>query len=117
MRGSPGVRLVPLSKPKITHRDRLLSPPPQEADSPTQPAGRDQPDPATYSRTIRAGTPATTHRSGTVPRTTDPAATTTFRPMRAPGKTTAPAPSQVPEPIDTDMFTGHCRPIGTSGSA
>src|SRR5438552_3050992 len=42
--------------------------------------GRDQPVFAPYSRTIRAGTPATTHRSGISPRTTEPAATTTLRP-------------------------------------
>ena len=67
--------------------------------------------------TTRAGTPAATHRSGTVPRTTEPAAITTLRPMHAPGSTTAPAPSQLPEPMRTAAFTGICLPIGTSGSA
>ena len=52
-----------------------------------------------------------------MPRTTEPAAITTFRPMRAPGSTTAPAPSQLPEPMRTAAFTGICLPIGTSGSA
>ena len=54
---------------------------------------------------------------GTVPRTTEPAAMTTLRPMHAPGSTTAPAPSQLPEPIRTAAFMGVCLPIGTSGSA
>ena len=45
------------------------------------------------SQTIFAGTPATTHRSGTSARTTEPAATTTtLRPIRAPGKTITPIP-------------------------
>ena len=66
---------------------------------------------------IRAGTPATTQWSGTWPRTTDPAPTTTWRPMQEPGSTIAPAPSQLPAPIDTGAFAGHWRPIGTSGSA
>src|SRR5450755_3847393 len=79
--------------------------------------GRDQPLPAVYSRTTRAGAPATTQWLGTLPRTTAPAATTTFRPMLAPGRTTAPAPSQQPGPIDTAALLGHWRPIGTSGSA
>ena len=70
-----------------------------------------------YCRTTRAGTPATTHRSGTVPRTTEPAAMTTFRPMLAPGSTTTPAPSQLPEPIRTSALRGICLPIGLSGSA
>jgi len=71
--------------------------------------------PDTYSRTIRAGTPATTHRSGTVPRTTEPAATVTFWPMHEPGRMMAPAPSQEPAPIETSVFTGHCRPMGSTG--
>ena len=66
---------------------------------------------------ILAGTPATTQRSGTCPRTTDPAPTTTFRPMTVPGSMIAPAPSQLPAPIETGAFAGHCRPIGVSGSA
>ena len=66
---------------------------------------------------IRAGTPATTHRSGITPRTTEPAAITTFRPMRAPGKTIAPAPSHEPLPMLTGRFTGNWRPIGMSGSS
>ena len=63
--------------------------------------GADQPPSGEYVLTTRAGTPATTHRSGTAPRTTEPAAITTLRPMHAPGSTTAPAPSQLPEPIRT----------------
>jgi hypothetical protein len=70
-----------------------------------------------YCLITRAGTPATTHRSGTVPRTTEPAAITTLRPMQAPGSTTAPAPSQLPDPIWTAALLGICRPIGMSGSA
>ena len=69
------------------------------------------------SRTIRAGTPATTQWSGTVPRTTEPAATTTLRPMFAPGSTIAPAPSHEPLPMLTGRFTGNCLPIGVSGSS
>ncbi len=46
----------------------------------------------------RAGTPATTQWSGMSPRTTEPAATTTLRPMLAPGRTIAPAPSHEPDP-------------------
>ena len=45
------------------------------------------------------------------------AATTTFRPMLAPGKTIAPAPSHEPLPMLTGRFTGIWRPIGTSGSS
>jgi len=52
-----------------------------------------------------------------VPRTTEPAAMTTLRPMRAPGRITAPVPSQLPEPMRTAAFSGICLPIGTSGSA
>jgi len=37
--------------------------------------------------------------------------------MDAPGKTTAPAPSQLPDPICTAALRGICRPIGSSGSA
>ncbi len=77
----------------------------------------DQPSPGSYRLTTRAGTPAATHRSGTVPRTTEPAAITTLRPMHAPGSTIAPAPSQLPEPMRTASLRGSCRPIGTSGSA
>ena len=66
---------------------------------------------------IRAGTPATTHRSGITPRTTEPAAITTFLPMRAPGSTIAPAPSHEPLPMLTGRFTGNWRPIGMSGSS
>ena len=69
------------------------------------------------SRMIRAGTPATTHRSGITPRTTEPAAITTFLPMRAPGNTIAPAPSHEPLPMLTGRFTGNWRPIGMSGSS
>ena len=69
------------------------------------------------SRMIRAGTPATTHRSGITPRTTEPAAITTFRPIRAPGKTIAPAPSHEPPPMLTGRLTGNWRPIGMSGSS
>src|SRR5262249_31793190 len=79
-------------------------------------SGGFHPLPGTYSRTIFAGTPATTQRSGITPRTTDPAATTTFPPMTAPGNTTTPAPSQLPGPMDTAVLLGHCRPMGTSGS-
>ena len=50
---------------------------------------------------IFAGTPATTEWSGTLPRTTACAATTTFWPMRAPGRITAPWPIQLPDPIET----------------
>jgi len=80
-------------------------------------SGGDQPSPGRYVLTTRAGTPATTHQSGTVPRTTEPAAITTLRPTQAPGSTTAPAPSQLPEPIRTAAFSGSCLPIGTAGSA
>jgi hypothetical protein len=52
-----------------------------------------------------------------VPRTTEPAAMTTLWPMHAPGSTTAPAPSQLPEPMRTAALIGICLPIGTSGSA
>ena len=52
-----------------------------------------------------------------MPRTTEPAAITTLRPMHAPGSTTAPAPSQLPEPMRTAAFIGICLPIGMSGSA
>jgi hypothetical protein len=69
-----------------------------------------------YDRTTRAGTPATTQWSGTTPRTTEPPATTTLRPMHAPGSTIAPAPSQLPAPMLTGLFTGNCLPIGTSRS-
>jgi len=51
------------------------------------------------------------------PRTTEPAATTALRPMRAPGKTIAPAPSDKPAPMLTVRLTGNWRPIGTSGSS
>ena len=44
------------------------------------------PWPSTQRRTIRAGTPATTQRSGISPRTTAPAATTTCSPICAPGQ-------------------------------
>ena len=70
--------------------------------------GRDQPFPAAYSRTTRAGTPATTQWPGTWPRTTAPAATTTFRPMLAPGRMTAPAPIQQP---GADRYRGVARPL------
>ena len=60
-----------------------------------------QPAPSTQRRTMRAGTPATTQRSGTSPRTTAPAATTTCSPICAPGRMTALAPSQLPEPMRT----------------
>jgi len=79
--------------------------------------GQVHPSPVTYSRTTRAGTPATTQQLGTTPRTTDPAATTTLRPMTAPGRTITPAPSQLPDPMDTAALLGHWRPMGTSGSA
>ena len=69
------------------------------------------------SRMTLAGTPATTHRSGISPRTTDPAAITTFRPIRAPGSTMAPAPSHEPLPMLTGRLTGNWRPMGTSGSS
>ncbi len=64
-----------------------------------------------------AGAPATTAWSGMSPRTTAPAATTTFRPSRAPGRMTAPVPIQLPEPILTGSVRGHCLPTGTSGSS
>jgi hypothetical protein len=69
------------------------------------------------SRTIFAGTPATTQWSGTTPRTTAPAATTTLRPMLAPGRMIAPAPSHEPAPMLTGRLTGNWLPIGTSGSS
>ena len=69
------------------------------------------------SRTIFAGTPATTHRSGISPRTTAPAATTTLRPILAPGRMIAPAPSHEPAPMLTGRFTGNWLPIGVSGSS
>jgi hypothetical protein len=52
-----------------------------------------------------------------VPRTTAPAATTTLRPICAPGSTTEPAPSQLPAPMLTGTLTGSWRPIGITGSA
>ena len=72
---------------------------------------------AVCSRMIRAGTPATTQWSGMVPRTTEPAATTTLRPMLAPGRMIAPAPSHEPAPMRTGRLTGNWRPIGVPGSA
>ena len=78
---------------------------------------RIQPSPGTYSLTTRAGTPATTLWSGMVPRTTEPAATVTLRPRLAPGRITAPAPSQLPAPIRTGALRGSWRPMGWSGSA
>ena len=99
------------------HRDRYVTGfLPHQVRSPRTGEGRAHPAVAEYSRTTLAGTPATTHRSGTWPRTTEPAATTTFRPMHAPGSTTAPAPSQLPGPIETAVLLGHCLPIGMSGS-
>src|SRR6185312_10497675 len=74
------------------------------------------PSPSTHRRTIRAGTPATTQRSGTSPRTTAPAATTTCSPICVPGRITALAPSQLPEPMRTAASVGHWRPIGSTGS-
>jgi hypothetical protein len=41
---------------------------------------------------------------------------TTLRPIRVPGSTMAPAPSQDPAPMETGRFTGNCLPIGTSRS-
>jgi hypothetical protein len=75
-----------------------------------------QPD-LVCSRTTFAGTPATTQLSCTGPRTTDPAATTTLRPIAAPGSTIAPAPSQEPAPMRTGWLTGYWLPIGVSGSS
>ena len=75
------------------------------------------PAPSTQRRTMRAGTPATTQRSGTSPRTTAPAATTTCSPICAPGRMTALAPSQLPEPMRTGASVGHCRPMGSTGSS
>jgi hypothetical protein len=37
--------------------------------------------------------------------------------MHAPGRMIAPAPSQVPEPMETAVLRGSCLPIGISGSA
>ena len=73
--------------------------------------------PASQRRTTRAGAPATTAWSGTSPRTTAPAATTTFRPIRAPGRITAPVPIQQPGPISTGSIRGHCLPMGSCGSS
>ncbi len=67
-------------------------------------------------RTTLAGTPATTLWSATMPRTTELAPTTTLRPSWAPGRMTAPAPSQEPEPMRTGSSLGHWRVTGTSGS-
>jgi hypothetical protein len=60
-----------------------------------------------WRRTTRAGAPATTQWSGTSPRTTDAAATATFRPMRAPGRMMAPVPSQQPDPMETGSSVGY----------
>ena len=46
-----------------------------------------------------------------------PAATTTLRPMLAPGSTIAPAPSHEPAPMLTGRLTGNWLPIGMSGSS
>ena len=46
-----------------------------------------------------------------------PAATTTCSPICAPGRMTALAPSQLPEPMRTGASVGHCRPIGSTGSS
>src|SRR5262249_28908110 len=69
------------------------------------------------SLTTRAGAPVTTHRSPISPRTTEPAATTTFLPITDPGRPTTPVPCHVPAPILTGLFTVHCLPMGASGSA
>ncbi|GDY81535.1 hypothetical protein SAVCW2_07340 [Streptomyces avermitilis] len=76
-------------------------------------SGGCQPSAGVQRRTTRAGAPATTAWSGTTPRTTAPAATTTFRPIRAPGRITAPVPIQQPDPIDTGSIRGHCLPMGS----
>lgn len=47
-----------------------------------------------------------------MPATTAPAATTTWRPIREPGSTTAPCPSHDPEPIETGSFFHIWVPIG-----
>ncbi len=52
--------------------------------------GRRQSSGSPSFRMTLAGTPPTMVWSGTSPRTTDPAATTTFRPMQAPGRITEP---------------------------
>ena len=52
---------------------------------------------------------------GPSPRTTAPAATTTCSPIWAPGRITALAPSQLPDPMRTAASVGHCRPIGCDG--
>src|SRR5262245_12349187 len=60
----------------------------------------------------RAGAPAATHSSGRSPVTTDPAATTTWRPMRAPGSTTVPCPSHDPAPTTTARSGCAWREVG-----
>ena len=80
------------------------------------PSARTHPSPGTSFRMTLAGTPPITEWSGIVPRTTEPAATTTLRPMRVPGSTTDPWPIQVPEPIDTGSWPPSCLPMGVSGS-
>jgi len=63
---------------------------------------------------VHMGTPAEAPLERARP---DPAAITTFRPIRAPGSTMAPAPSHEPLPMLTGRLTGNWRPIGTSGSS
>ena len=50
---------------------------------------------------ILAGAPTATQKSGKSPVTTEFAPTATFLPIRDPGKTTTPCPSQDPLPIET----------------
>ena len=69
-----------------------------------------------YLFTTLAGEPTATQWSGISPVTTEPAPTATLRPMRLPGSTTTPVPSQLPDPMCTLDSIGHCAPMGRSGS-
>ena len=69
------------------------------------------------SLTTTAGLPATMQLSGSSPRTTLLAATTTWRPMVAPGRTTVPWPSHDPSPMRTGRSGWTCTEIGRSRSS
>ena len=63
-----------------------------------------------------AGTPPITAWSGNVPVTTEPAATTTFRPRWVPARITVPWPIQQPSPITTGLWAPSWLPGGVFGS-
>ena len=72
----------------------------------------DPPEPSTQRCTMRAGTPATTQRSGISPRTTAPAATTTCSPICAPGQDHRVGPEPAAR-ADADRRLG--RPLAPDG--